>query len=264
MNKYLTKIAGLEKESANKVMNDFAAGKLKQGLAELTNLGKIRSEATYLNGMKRGNAALAKKHNITIMEATNPIDIHMVQQHNGYTNGYAPNGSKVVLHHRESMRMPSHAFSATGRPVTDMEHEAMIRHEIFELKDLDHKVRSVGTRGKDSGYLDVPNPSEDLKWTRFVRDKRFLQPGGLMSQHQSPRVLTRESNMVRENPYLLGVKKLRHNTREDQLVQRLTGSRYGMDKIHNSSHRKAYYAKPDNIYTDPNLGDYKEFHVNAK
>lgn len=111
----------------------------------------------------------------------------------------------------------------------------MIRHELFEAMES-HAFKKAN-----------PSHTGGLPAKVFAKE---IEPGRVQSKglHLSPRVLSRESEMVRKNPHLARrFHSIRGSSGESAIMKRITGKRYGMDKMTARDHLRAHNAPADTI-----------------
>ena len=228
MNQYLEKIASFEKQALRRIITELAKGKVSMGLDKLVQLGAVKPVKTYTKGMRLGNDNLAKKLG-TIIQKPSSSEIERATSGSGYLTIPGRERDKIL-----ASRLLSNQFP------TKHTHQGMIRHELFEAMEARaaHKAGTMGT---------TLNGKPGLKATAFTQE---ISPGvhigvGL---HISPRVLARESELVRKNPYLSkSFKRIRGDSGEADTIERLTGKKYGVDKMTGKDYYKAHTATPDTI-----------------
>lgn len=244
MNKYLEKIA------LRRSVVEFAKGTLSKSLPELSQLGVIKPKKVYLEGMKRGNLALAQKNNTVIQEAKNPGARMLAGMGGGYTT--APPNKNNVIRILTDKNGPLNADK--------MSHQGLIRHEIIEAnslrrrnastvpfhRDITQDLHSLGVSAKDSRKM---NREVHRHITPFSVIK---VEDNIVGSHFTPSVLSRESEEVRKNPYIKDVfTNLRNMSSEKSWVENTTGKRYGVDKMGKSSNKKMDRLQPTSSLPDP-------------
>lgn len=258
MNKYLEKIATFEKAALRRAVAEFAKGNISKSLEQLYSKGVIKSPKVYAEGMRRGNDVLAKHTNSIITKARPGTILSSVADNGGgYSNvGKKGGGSHIIISRTPNSSLVQDSYKS-------ILHQGNIRHELFESMDLNHfrkdplrkinidrkkQYKDLAEYGVDNKVLDkvkkLHNNVDEYKGT-FLKHPQH----GIIGNHQSPRVLTRESEMVRKNPYLNDsiLRGLRDDTGESHLIKRITGKRYGMDKMTSKDHAKALTVKADSV-----------------
>ena len=256
-NKYLEKIAELEKVSLRRIISEFAKGKISTPLSELVSKGAIKSEGVYARGMRKGNSVLAKQTNSFVQRPHSALDKALADGGGGYFT--------IPLHKGHNKIVANKSGFMGG---TEVSHQASVRHELFEAMEANHQRKSGIVKSIDmpkilhnkEAYPVPPKLRQEVdrlnsnvmagEMSQITR--RHTSPSGesvptIVGQHLSPRVLTRESEMVRKNPFLQkGFKDVRGSTTgESSLIQKLTGKEYGTERMTGKDHKKALLAKPD-------------------
>lgn len=223
MNKYLVKVA------LSRLVKEIANGNVKRPLKELARKGFIRNQKVYASGMKTGNTRLAEKYNIKITAPRNEYHKFIMEEQKEapYASMVNPDFSGIIVHGKKSNPLVKNDANS---------HHGSMRHEIYEHMDVQHLSKDRANIRKDLfGNLLLPHVD-------IIDNKAKM----LVGDHHSPRVLTRESEMVRKNPYLRKTFiNLRKGSGEDELVHRLTGKIYGQDPMTNADHKKAFNSSPD-------------------
>lgn len=233
-NKYLEKIA------ANRLVQEIAKGTVKMPLKALVAKGALRGPGVYSKGMQRGNTAIAKKLGVDISKDSAEGLHGLASAGGGYASINTVKKGPVALHGG----LKNNFLKEVGaHPVNH--HQAAIRHELFEVKDM--KALSTSRRRRysdaDMNMMRMKTPLSHAHMIDKVRPMKpdvFASKGKLVGQHMTPRVLTQESEMIRKNPYLGGMRRVRSETGEDKLITSLTGKRFGVDKMTGKDHAKAF------------------------
>ena len=263
MNKYIEKIA------TTRLVKELAKGLISKPLHELIHAGSLRSPGIYAKGMKKGNIALAKAHDLTFQKVK-PDTVHnfLASSGGGYATLATKEGKSHIMHvDRKASDIARNANLWSGlqegivgavtkknkpikgfsRQESELAHQAFIRHEIYEgmainkmhpkgvgmdeqkRLDMIHAVRSetphklTPALTRLSEYAGVPKSTGKLDHSKW----------GPVGNHASLSVLARESNMIRENPYLHKsiMKDHRDASGEAGFISKMTGKKYGADKI---------------------------------
>ena len=247
-NKYLEKVA------LRRSVVEFAKGNISKSVEELSRLGVFKSKKTYTEGMKVGNAALARKSDAIVQHAKNPAHKLISSIGGGYvTTAPNKNGSIHILVDRKSALASDEAV-----------HQGLIRHELIEADsvrkaapkvhhhnlDVTNHLIEAGLSHKHSIATNKSIPKTAIPWSVI---QNHIHPVG---KHQTPSVLSRESEEVRKNPYLKETfTAIRNMTGEKPWVERVTGKSYGAAKMGRSSHRKMDRVPHSSIASDPMLPD---------
>jgi hypothetical protein len=252
MNKYLEKIAEFEKIGLRRIIGELAKGNVSMKLEELVRKGFVKPQKVYAAGMRKGNDVLAKKTNSIIRNPTSEYDKAVSSSGGGYAMNAKQYGGNRISFDKN--------FPISSNKV---EHQGFLRHELFEAMEANSKrgISSNRVRKKIDtspkaliGYGYSPRSSEkisktlskniSLKPTLFHSEMNGAKV--LTGAHLSPRVLTRESEMVRTNPHLSNkFKDIRDTTGESRIVEKITGKKYGVDKMTGKDHKIADSARPD-------------------
>jgi hypothetical protein len=230
-NKYLEKIA------LNRLVSELAKGNVSTGVEKLVSKGFIRPAATYNKGMALGNKNIAKQIGMKVHTPRTALDRISSNAGGGYASVIRKNGEVHALHVKPSQSM----FGQDS-------HHGLIRHELFEGHDIKRVLNNPKrvSEIKPEHYAEVKAFMGDDYNHKHVTNRRIIKPdvftnnGQITGMHVTPRVLTRESEMVRKNPHLGEFKDLRNMTGEDRIVHKITGKRYGMDKMTTRDHAKAF------------------------
>lgn len=228
-NKYLEKIA------LRRIVSEFAKGTISTPLTSLVGKGFIKPEEKYLKGMIQGNSNISKQIGVKSIPAKTDFAKKMSAMGGGHV---------TYMDKNRNIRVRHQAYKND-----DIGREAFKRHEYFEVMDMkqaiknpqrqnivskenaDHIIKFFGNKHIGKNVANFKTPKPDL----------FLNNGQLVGSHMSPRVLTRESEMVRRNPHLVqGMSKMRGFTGENKFIEKITGKRYGQDKMTSKDHRKAF------------------------
>lgn len=231
MNKYLEKIA------LRRIVSEIAKGNVTRPLRQLVRDGFVKSEKAYAQGMARGNSNLAKETGAIVRKPKNTNERMLSSVGGGYVT-VADKKAPLVIHNRKVANTDAN------------HHEGFIRHELFEAKDVKdlptrgvHKLSREEKQGLVSATSNIigEGPAKRLlRRTGYRRPDVFADIShGVSGSHMSPRVLARESNMVRENPHLQGMKDFRHVSGEAEYVTHVTGKRYGEQKMTGKDLEKA-------------------------
>lgn len=253
-NKYLEKIA------LNRLVSELAKGKVSTEVHELVNKGFIRPAETYSKGMALGNKNIAKQIGMKVHTPRTALDKITAISGGGYATTVRKNGSMHALHVKPEQSM----FSRDN-------HHGMIRHELFEGHDVKRVINDAKriTSIKPEHHAEIKAFMGDDFNLKHINNRKIVKPdvftnkGNIIGMHVTPRVLTRESEMVRKNPHLGDFKDLRGMTGEDSLVHRITGKRYGMDKMTSKDHAKAFASSskaaphPDKTIADNTFGHHE-------
>jgi hypothetical protein len=248
MNRYLEKIA------LTRAVKEFAKGRITSTAEDLITKGVFRSDKTYAKGMQVGNEVLAKKLGAHIQRARGDAQKAVTGQMGGYGTMPSSKGD-VIFHDKHVMGLEN------------SNHQGMIRHELFESMEAKEKRKlgnqslhinreeqkagiTDGTRFLD-GTRDIKTSNKLIRLTGHMEGMKptvFQKDDNLVGMHFSPRVLTRESEMVRKNPHTQGLfKHIRGPgiTSESTLIKRITGKSYGSDKMTGKDFHRANTATPD-------------------
>ena len=276
MNKYLLKIAEahgepqgqpLEKVALRKIVEQIAKGNVKKHLLDLAEQGFIKSPKVYAEGMKRGNAVLSKQFQAPISRSAAGRDNHMTSTLNA-SGGAALLTHKTgpKIHHAVGKKSPLSINFLPDTPyskqLNNINASAAIRHELHEANEARHlvgqgkwkrvskqeSIAGLKKRLSSIGVHEVPHldkhvpriESNSLKLDAPPIVDRDL---GVIGNHLSTRVLGRESEDVRKNPYLRisPMARLRGYGEAD-LIHKLTGKRYGQDKMTGKDLKKLHNA----------------------
>lgn len=227
-------------------------------LEQLAAKGFVKSKKVYTAGMRKGNDNIANQVGAVIQRPKSEGQRMMASSGGGCVT--LPNKDHGSIIMAEGKTLGS----------TKLEHQAMIRHELFETMEANrmrkdpsnsfhtdiHKILTDYSTSLPP--LDrIPDKTVD-QFSRTLDHSLRLKPilnmdssGGVIGSHFSNRVLTRESEIIRKNPYLSHVNTrdsllARHRSRgEDKIITRLTGKRFGEHKMTSRDHNKALNAKPD-------------------
>ncbi len=266
MNKYLEKIALHEKEALRRIVSEIAKGTVTTPLKELVGKGFVKSRAAYAKGMNEGNKAiLSKMTGVQVYRPKTPSDKALSAQGGGFATVNRHSGRIDVMH--EGKKSIAHYILGT-RNTHDVYTPAMIRHELFEARDMQH-LSKEGLRpsGRRSSILNsvsdamrgykVPESAVREQRVALTHALRHVKPvafgsfrnqhGAPVGAHATPRVLSQESEMVRKNPYLSHLRETRESLGEASIVKDITGKRFGIDKMTGKDHRKAFYTKPKDV-----------------
>lgn len=265
MNVYLEKIA------LRRIVSELAKGTVSTPLKTLADKGFVKPLSTYAKGMNEGNKAMAKKIGVSISKGSGRTESSAALG-GGFATVAYKDGRIGVVHSGKKSEI--HKVLGTDSRLS-VHNPALVRHEIFEAQDLLRK-RSAGHLNTPSqtdamkvfrGMIDGPHVSKEvqnaalrhaashMRVAKPVTTSLFQnQAGATVGSHMSPRVLTRESEMVRKNPYLDRLKSLRTVTGESDVIKGITGKRFGVDVMRPKDHEAAFRAVPDSVLE---VGTYK-------
>lgn len=230
MNIYLEKIA------LSRLVKEMAKGNISKPVSDLAKSGFIRSSRTYEKGMIEGNKNLAEKHNVGFQKTVpGTVNDNIATKGGGYAMIPTPSVDKnIVL--IGSLRDKSNKLINQGA----------IRHEIFEAREMNRlkgtsvpHVQAIPSLPKEvlEPALKNMNPGyREAFMKRAPREDLPRTEAG--TSHLSQRVLMSESNMVRANPYLNHISKLRSLSGETDKLRNITGKEYGRDKMVSSDFKK--------------------------
>ena len=257
MNKYLEKIA------LRRIVSEIAKGNVTTPLKTLAQQGFIKSKGTYARGMNEGNKSIAASiPNLQVSRAKTPADLQRTAQGGGFVTLMKPDGGIQTMH--SGRRAEVHEIPGS-KGLRDVSTPALSRHELFEAADArsleaKHALRTVRRSDITKSYVGSLKsqgvPDADIKDSRsqvlgFMKNLKVTLPatfkdsrGNVVGAHLSPRVLSRESEMIRKNPHLSHIRDYRESTGEASIVNDITGKRFGVDKMTGKDHHKAFTAKP--------------------
>jgi hypothetical protein len=256
-NKYLEKIA------LRRIISEIAKGTVKTPLKDLASKGFVKLEKVYSKGMAEGNRNIAKNINAHIGTARSntPVRKLLSDMGGGYA-GFLDKKNKVQVIRK-----------ALPRNKQNNIHQGFTRHELFEGMDMravsgnNARVTPKPLKGTDQYNTAVTLASMEIPGgkraaVKLIDDVRtpkpdvFLSGDNMVGAHMTPRVLTRESEMARKNPYLKKITEIRNLTGEASYVKKLTGKKFGVDKMNSKDHARAFNeSKRLNVYQSGTLNE---------
>lgn len=257
MNKYLEKVA------LRRIISEIAKGNVTTPIKTLAQQGFIKSKGVYAKGMNEGNKSIASSiPNLQTSRARTTADLQRTAQGGGFVTLMKPGGGIQTMH--SGRRADIHNLPGSEN-MRDVGTPAFNRHELFEAADaraleakhaLPTVRRSNITKAYVGGLKSQGLPDADIKEGRqqvlgFMKNLKVALPsmfkdsgGNVVGAHLSPRVLSRESEMIRKNPYLKHLRDHRESSGEASIIGGITGKRFGVDKMTGKDHHRAFTAKP--------------------
>lgn len=244
MNKYLEKIA------VTRIIKEFAKGNISAPVSELARKGFVRSESTYAQGMQDGTFQLAKKLGVNISQKSGKDGIPLLRS-GGAAAHLSPSG-KGHIQYSDVMTHDPTKLSGILRHELEETRVMQKMHGDKEVAPRSTVLRQAMSHLKEQGHSDKVIQKSRKAYLDGMKGRAHVTPASFQGlngsgSHASPEVLARESNFVRTNPYLSGVKADRDRTGESGLVERLTGKRYGVDKMTGRDFNTAHIAAPDSV-----------------
>lgn len=262
-NKYLTKIAsvseGFEKQALRKIVEQIAKGLVKTPVFTLADKGFIKSPGVYAKGMRLGNANLSKAYNAPISTARAKGMDSVKDFAGGFFALAHKTGPKI---HHGGPRVGSlerlggvHSGQSFAAKERDMQSSLAIRHELHEAREYRDAPGVITKAFKDkneatAAVLQQLNKNKlgpkDKSLPRMVSNIVTVPTPSAKFGHNSPRVLGRESEDVRKNPYLhnSGIALTRRFGDESEYVHKITGKYYGRDKMTGKDLKKLHKNVP--------------------
>lgn len=261
MNKYLEKIAEIEKIALNRLTKHIIENRHAFGKEELEGLyrkGALRSPLQIMRGQKDWDKEQLGKLKIRHERLTGAVKDRFESAYGGgaAAGAYLPARKSIVGNIKGPTRSHETA-EAVEYNDSGMRRFAAQRNRRLNRPDLRRKAKELELNDPEIKSM-IPE-SVELMGKHFPGSAPITQGGLLMGMHNNLAVLGRESNFLRTNPYShvtpmkhpqvpkdfgLTLPKLRGMTGEDRLVGRVTGKRFGVDKMTNKDLRKLRKANP--------------------
>jgi hypothetical protein len=253
MNKYLLKFAEFEKSALRRIVEEIAKGTVKTPTFVLAAHGFIKSPTTYAKGMRLGNANLSKAYNAPISSARAKNMKPMLDAAGGFITLPHKSGPKIM--HGGAYKpaltrdVPKgHSFS---RQHEDIRNSVILRHELHEAREMRESTGLIRKTFKNAqeatasmfgNKVAVPSTGEAGRAVRMASNLVKHDNIAHYSGHFSPRVLGRESEDIRKNPYLKNatLAKIRNQGHEAADLFDVTGKRYGKDKFTGTDLKKLH------------------------
>lgn len=232
----------MEKVALQRLVKELAKGTVKTPLDTLVQKAGLRSANTYAAGMKKGNKYLQKLQGTPItVPKPGTFQQHLTEDA----------GGGLALPNPEKNRIDVLLNRKISRLAGKNERELVARHELFEAGEVKKHMKTGPIKAMRQPKVDrLPAVLTDKFLSthdRFatkrsvVRPQVFRKDNEVIGVHMNPSILTRESNVVRSNPYLHNSVLIKHRVSdgEGQLVQHITGKKYGVDKMTGKDHARA-------------------------
>lgn len=274
MNIYLEKIA------ATRLAKELAEGNVSVDPLVLAKRKFLRNPEAYEKGMKKGTSNILDSVNADVSKP-NPssgVGEHLTPGSGGYFTSTGKDGKIHVLNAREHSSV--HGLNPkSGEPYSrqldGLVHQQNIRHESHEAQAIRRALTEGGKVDpqKTIDYLNHVDMYQDRynvdpkklnPIRRFLKAMQIIVPSAIIHKngekvgaHQDLVVLARESNSNRLNPYLkhIGLTPIRKATGEAALIEKITGKRFGVDKMTKTDFRKLEKKEPTGL---SNRGYYHE------
>lgn len=227
----------MEKSALTRLVKELAKGTVSKKITDLSSLGFIKPKAVYEKGMKIGNINIAKKEGVVFSKGKKTADSIMARAGGGYATLPIDNSDKV--------KVISKGLPIPGLSLKGPEHQGAIRHELFEARELKRSIMNksntgVSLKNSTREYHKTPRTIDPYLKYHLIRGlprtplpsmPKSLSNPEKPSSHLSQKVLLRESEMIRKNPYLEKIKQTRKSSGESEALEKVLSKRYGVDKV---------------------------------